>query len=572
MTLKRLLRTKTLAFLLLARCVGTHVLLADPAPVPTDLPWHVEQATDNMVRWTVRMSGFDPVKQVREGGPALLSDMNHNVGRAIDGLLKGETVTGKRTPPQTLETLRSVLFATLDNEAGFPAMYMADREKTVCSAHDVREAVQALLELGIRRGDQPALERLEKLLDTLLAITDEQGAYRPQVIARIPLLAANSRPEDAGALDGAAFSDDGDRVYTRGGSDGFNYPQATTVDRGRLIMALVQVYQHTHNEQALELARRFMHRVRSRSFSDEGQLLQDAGSHTHSVTGTVQGLAAYAVLTRDLDTLAHARKIFDVGLAASRSSFGWSDENVWRGRIVDRGEINNTGDMIQTAIHLGQAGHPRYFEMAERMVRSHVLPSQWLHGQEYYPPEPAVKGVYKTFPALAVGGWGFPGVTDRHIPRAGSDILDITQGGIQCLWAVHHHSVTHHGSAVRVNMAFSRDTRAARVESHLPREGHVAVTLKQRASLWFRKPSWLTWDQLTVTVAERPLPVIRVGVWAVTAMQAAGTRLDVTYPLVRRQQQEWINRKRYRFVLEGDTIVAMSPRGIYAPMFAPLDD
>ena len=33
MTLKRLLRTKTLAFLLLARCVGSHVLLADPAPL-----------------------------------------------------------------------------------------------------------------------------------------------------------------------------------------------------------------------------------------------------------------------------------------------------------------------------------------------------------------------------------------------------------------------------------------------------------------------------------------------------------------------------------------------------------
>ncbi|MBI85889.1 MAG: hypothetical protein CMJ81_22055 [Planctomycetaceae bacterium] len=567
MTPKRLLRTKTLALLLLTHCAAPTLILADPAPVPTDLVWHVEQATGNMVRWTVRMSGFDPVKQVREGGPALLSDMNHNVGRAIDGLLKGETVTGKRTPPQTLETLRSVLFATLDNESGFPAMYMADREKTVCSAHDIREAVQALLELVIRRGDQPALERLEKLLDTLLNITDEQGAYRPQTIARIPLLAANSHPED-----GAAFSDDGDRVYTRGGSDGFDYPQATTVDRGRLIMALVQVYQHTHNERALELARRFVQRVRSRSFSAEGQLLQDAGSHTHSITGTVHGLAAYAALTRDLDTLEHARKIFDVGLAASRSSFGWSDENVWRGRIVDRGEINNTGDMIQTAIHLGQAGHPRYFEVAERMVRSHVLPSQWLHGQEYHPPEPAVKGVYKTFPVLAVGGWGFPGVTDRHIPGAGSDILDITQGGIQCLWAVHHHSVTHDGSAVRVNMAFSRETPAARVESHLPREGRLAVTLKQRASLWFRKPSWLTWDQLTVTVAERPLPVVRVGAWAVTSLQDAGTRLDVTYPLVRRQQQEWINRKRYRFVLEGDTIVAMSPRGIYAPMFAPLDD
>ena len=146
-----------LAILLLMPVVGLGSVAEGPAPVPTDLKWHVEQATNNIVRWTDRMSGFDPVKQVREGGSSLLTDMNHNVGRAVDGLLKGEVVTGKRTPGQVLDTLRAVLLATVDNEAGFPAAYNRQLKKMACSPHDIREAIQALLELAIRRGDQQAM-------------------------------------------------------------------------------------------------------------------------------------------------------------------------------------------------------------------------------------------------------------------------------------------------------------------------------------------------------------------------------------------------------------------------------
>ena len=107
------------------------------------------------------------------------------------------------------------------------------------------------------------------------------------------------------------------------------------------------------------------------------------------------------------------------------------------GASPERGEVNNTGDMIQTAIHFGQSGHPRYFEVAERMVRSHLLPSQWLKGQEFHVPEGAPEKALRAFPDKADGGWGFPGVSDRHVPGAGSDVLDITQGGIQGLWAAH---------------------------------------------------------------------------------------------------------------------------------------
>ena len=79
-------------------------------------------------------------------------------------------------------------------------------------------------------------------------------------------------------------------------------------------------------------------------------------------------------------------------------------------------------------------------------------------------------------------------------------------------------------------------------------------------------------EKLKIAVDGSPIPFNRDGPWAVTPLQNKGTQLDVTYPLVRREQQEWVDHKRYRFVLEGDTIVAMSPRGIYAPMYDAIAD
>ncbi len=566
--------TSSLGLLLLAQEVSSapiskeeKVAKIQTAPRPTDLAWHIERAMDNIVRWTEPFKDVDPVEAVQKGmADRPWYDLTHNVGRAIDGLLKGESATGKRPPEKVIAQLRSLLFATLDNEAGFSGAYDRDTKKLRVMSHDLREAAQALLELGIRRQDQEALDRLGKLMETLLDITDGEGAYRPDAVHAKSML----RPEKPLGT-WSAFTDEGDLINTPP-NGGFYHPQATTVDRGRLIMALTQVYQHTGDTRALELARRFVRRVRTHSFAEDGQLLQDAGSHTHSITGTVHGLAHYGSLTRDLDTSEHARRIFDKGLAPTRSSFGWSVENAWRESLVGRGEINNTGDMIQTAIHLGRTGYPEYFEMAERMVRSHVLPSQWLKGQEFHRPADAPENALKEFPTHADGGWGFPGVNDRHVPGGRSAVLDITQGGVQCLWAVLHHSIDQDQWGVRLNMAFSSESEAARVISQIPKEGRVTITLKREASLWYRKPSWVPWKDFSVRVQGKPLAVRRIGTWAVTSKQESGTVLEAMYPLVRRQQEEWIHHKRYRFVYEGDTIVAMTPRGTYAPMYQEIKE
>ena len=95
----------------------------------------------------------------------------------------------------------------------------------------------------------------------------------------------------------------------------------------------------------------------------------------------------------------------------------------------------------------------------------------------------------------------------------------------------------------------------------------MTITLNREGSLWYRKPSWVPWENFSIRIEDQSLKIRRIGAWAVTSIQESGTALEVVYPLVRRQQEEWVHHKRYRFVYEGDTIVAMSPRGTYAPMY-----
>ena len=473
----------------------------------------------------------------------------HNYGRAVDALLKGAAASGTPAPAAVIDRLRAVLLDLTDNPHGFP------RTGGLADPHDLREAVQAFTELAAARDDRAARERLGRLLETWLRLTNPDGTWRADLIAAEP------------GLRHPGFTD---------GRHGVESPPPRS--RTRTVMALTHLVRLTGDQRALELAHRFVRLARATAFTPDGRLTAQAGIHTHSITGAVHGLADYGLLTGDLDTLEHARRIFDAGLAPTRSSFGWSIESLGHERVPGRGEINNTGDMIQTAIALGLAGRPAYFGVAERMIRSHVLPSQWRAGQEILQPPDAPDYAVTAFPADADGGWGFPGPSDRHVPDplgVGAGILDVTQGGIQALWAALRHGSTRHGADTRLNLLFSTDRAAAVTTSRLPGAGEVTVTMPAAGALWVRKPDWLPWDGLAVdrdggdgdggTVGFR-----RIAPWAVTGPLPAGAQVRLRFRPVRRVEEEWIYWQRHRMALVGDTVVEMSPRGRYAPMFAEL--
>ena len=55
---------------------------------------------------------------------------------------------------------------------------------------------------------------------------------------------------------------------------------------------------------------------------------------------------------------------------------GWVIESGLDGAPPDLGEVNNTGDIVETALILGRWGYTDYYHDAERILRCHLLPSQ----------------------------------------------------------------------------------------------------------------------------------------------------------------------------------------------------
>ena len=467
-------------------------------------------------------------------------DDPHNYGRALDALFKGAAACASDVPAEAVEGLRAALLRYTDNPLAMP--FAGDR----LEPHDLREIIQAFAELGFTAGDGEVRQRLGRFLDGMLHITQPDGCWEPGAVAESGL-------RDPSFVDGESIAGTVPRV------------------RGRMIMALNHLYRLSGDDRALELAHRFVRLSRDRAFTPEGGLTVQAGTHTHSITGTVHGLADYGVLVGDLETLEHARRILDLGLAPTCSSFGWSIENLGDERVPGRGEINNTGDMAQAAMIIGSAGYPAYFGKAERILRSHLLPSQWLRGQEILAPVDAPEKAVTSFPEDTDGGWGFPTPTDRHLPDplfVSASILDVTQGGIQALWSALRHASSRHGEDTRLNMFVPGAMAAAEVQGTLESPERLSVVLPNRGRLWVRRPEWLPWNQLSLS-ADKAVPFKQIGDWAVTGPLEPGATIVVEAPQVHQAHEEWVYWQHYRMTFAGDTIVKMEPRGAYAPMFPP---
>ena len=200
-------------------------------PADVELREPIERAMAYVERWAAPLAELEPAAAVAAGDDRYIAeDLTHNAGRALDALLKGREVTGRAVDGTVLATLRRVLFATLDNPTGFPAAwsrladfyYDGQKAGMTCSPHNIREAVQALVELYRAGGDPEARRRLGTLLDSLLAITDDDGLFRADRIAAEPLL--------SGAVPFVDHQVIGE------------FYQSCTQNRGRLIMALTQAY------------------------------------------------------------------------------------------------------------------------------------------------------------------------------------------------------------------------------------------------------------------------------------------------------------------------------------------
>ena len=466
----------------------------------------------------------------------------HVPGRHLNALLSAEEAIGVEIDEECIENHARAAFLSYGgpvplplnrHEIGGPLRHFL--------AHNVREGFHALYALAHYRQSERARDIAEASIEAILRLWNPTDGW------------------DVAHIEGEL---------------GLDVFQSTFIPGlARAIGPLVKLYRDVGVERALELAMVLKEKTVAEFFTPDGAYDRDAmGTHSHSVTCVLSSLAQLAEVTGDGALLERVRTFYDNGLRDLRDEIGWSPESTADGADPDRGEGNNTGDIVETALILARHVGPEYYEDAERILRCHLLPSQ-LRDTSFIPdlPNPGGEDGRRDIARRHVGAFGFP-APYGHRPVGAESIgfnMDIVGGAVGSLCEAHRDCVRADGDVTYVNLLFDRDHPAACVESPYT-HGALCVPAKRSGPLLVRMPSWLDSRNILVK-GTNETPRVENG-YLVFAEASADDRIELEFEL---PERDVVLRHRTREIpvrLRGDEVVAMGNFGADLTYFPPLDD
>ena len=338
----------------------------------------------------------------------------------------------------------------------------------------------------------------------------------------------------------------------------------------RAIGPLVKYYQATGSQSARKLAQALGDKASAEYFGQTGEFdPAQFGTHTHSVTCVLSSLAQLADATHDESLMARVGAFYDHGLKDISDAIGWSIENCGPTANSDRGEANNTGDIIETALILGSWGSARHYQDAERMLRSHLLPSQ-LRDVSFIQDHPNPEGCdgMTDLADRHLGAFGFP-APYGHEPLGVAEVnfnMDIVGGAVASLCEAYRHCVQHAADGLRVNLLFDYEDDRVRVEAPY-RDGKLRVQTKHPGNVAVRIPTWVNQNELKVSPASTS-GQLQNGYWVASDLGMETTIFEFPLPQheINLDHRERSIRTRFR----GDQVIAMENVGADLTFFEPL--
>ena len=458
-------------------------------------------------------------------------------GRHLDALLAAEDALGVDLDEGVLAQHTAATFFSLGagplpcnhNEPG-GALTSVDE-------HSIREAVHGLHALARYRASDRAVEAAEALIAEIRRFWRAESDWDQNAVQAAYGLPMTARPT---FVEGVA----------------------------RSIGPLVKYYGATGSNAALELAQDLAAHATARFYLADGSYdAERLGAHTHSTTCALSGLALLGSVTDDRELLTRVRAFYDNGLRVIRDAVGWVRERHHPSFHPEQGEMNNVGDVVETALILGNYFGDTYFEDAERYLRSQLLPSQ-VRDLSFMAEVPGGDERCELRTRL-LGLFGFNAVYG-HLPLGKNQVtpsLDIVGGATASLCAAQRAISTTSGGVTQVNMLFDYESDAVRIES--PYTGNaLRITPKADMELRVRVPSWADRDATTVDgePAERFIAEGRITL----RHPPVGRAVEVVLPLPERDLT--INHQDHDIAarLRGDSVIAMDDLGAGLAYFPPL--
>ena len=464
----------------------------------------------------------------------------HVPGRHLKALLNAEDVLDLNLNEQCIDRHARAAFLSYSGEIPIPL----NRERTDGPLvnfypHNVREGFHALYALARFRNSARALELAERSIAAIQELWHPRSGW------------------------------DRETIESR-----FNFhPSTFIIGLARAIGPLVKLHRHTNCAGALDLATALATKATEEFFLPSGAYnRQTFGPHTHSTTCVMSSLAQLAQLTRSARLMERVRAFYDNGLNDIRDPLGWVIESSAENADPDRGEVNNTGDIVETALILGQWGYPQYFEDAERILRCHLLPSQ-LRDTSFIrePANPENEDGKRNVAGRHLGAFGFP-APYGHKPLDAQSIsfnMDIVGGSVGSLCEVYRQAVESSPAGHFVHLHFDRETDAVAVESPYT-HSRMRVRVKTPGPLYVRLPSWVPAREVVVDPPGGS-PRCFQG-YLVVSQPPVNRWINIQFELAEREIVLNHRTRAIKVQLHGDAVAAMSNFGAELTFFPALDE
>jgi len=467
----------------------------------------------------------------------------HVVGRCLLGVLVAEEATGLPAASEGVEILRRYCKVAFDDPNHLNSYVDPQRDnQRFIEFHNMREGLYGLVYLIAQRSDPWARAEAERMLQSLASMTDSEGRWSAEL------------------------------AYQRGFAK--RLEGVSIMNAARMVDPLLKYHRLTRSELALKLASGYARQGLKTGFTEDGHFtaMERSSGHIHSITSSLSGMIDYAILTGDQPMLDQCRRILRVGVPEYFSSWGWGDEVMPEhpANVIGRGEINQTGDIIRAALLLGAAVDPTYYDLAERYLRSMVLPTQ--HRERELArilkdaPNPA-NDSQRNVLRRSIGGFAMQLPNDRMRPGHWPiSTLDITSGAVHAMSECWKAMIQSTGQVTRVNLLFDCRNQDFEIFSRLPLCGQINFSAHGTNVLMIRIPPWVEAKTLRLMVNRETRAVeLKFGYLVINGLKP-GAQGCVTFDVPYKVEKEMVDGTQYTTTWGGNQILNISPRGPESPL------
>lgn len=338
-----------------------------------------------------------------------------------------------------------------------------------------------------------------------------------------------------------------------------------------LIQDLVKYYEATGHQPSLELAKELRDYAFYRSFPlNPAQVPIGSFSHMFEVTAEMNAYSRLALVLGDADMMERVRVRYEALRGVGFNTTGWVPE--YLGRNSDTGEINNTAELIETALNFAEFGWTEYYQDVERFTRGQLLPAQLLDTSFVVPNNNPANDGQRNIEQTVYGAFGFPApyghVATRNPSATGAYHVDVTSGAVATLAEIKDAIHRFNNGVHEINLLFDFSNSQIDIRSPYPEGDRVTITTKVAGDVELRLPSWADRAAVAASLTQQGLQFDMRSETVLIRQPQVGRQFYVAMPLPFVRATERVNGRTITIDWRGDSVYAMSTMGTPLPFFS----